>query len=246
MVRQVPAETSPMGPRREVKWLPPKSYWLWRNVGLGGFDSKEMPRRGFRGRWAARNAAYADSMVPTGLRLCEHSALTVFDRTQRGAVRGPGLLLLRHAADVRRGVGGNLLRQHRRPRPRHRGVCVPCMRLQTVAPRGAARRCVPSLNQQHAPGAAHNRLCALVSRARTLNVRFGQARTRGSAAARNASWERVADMGRHADDVVGLVDETDDIKEWSGELGSAALGSAALSSAADRARSDRRRTRTVC
>lgn len=53
-------------------------------------------------------------------------------------------------------------------------------------------------------------------------------------------------MGRHDDDAAGLVDETDDIKEWSGELGSAALGSAALSSAADRARSDRRRTRTVC
>ncbi|MFI7294929.1 NADP-dependent oxidoreductase [Streptomyces sp. NPDC050121] len=71
MVRQVPAETSHMGPRREVKWLPPKSYRLWRTVGLCGFDSKEMPRRGFRGRWAARNAAYADSMVRTGLRLCE-------------------------------------------------------------------------------------------------------------------------------------------------------------------------------
>ncbi|PWG15366.1 hypothetical protein DF268_00710 [Streptomyces sp. V2] len=38
-----------------------------------------MPRRGFRGRWAARNAAYADWMVRTGLLLCEHSALTVFD-----------------------------------------------------------------------------------------------------------------------------------------------------------------------
>ena len=82
MVRQLPAETSHMGPRREVKWLPLKSYRLWRNVGLCGFDSKEMPRRGFRGRWAARNAAHADSMVRTGLRLCEHSALTVFDLPQ--------------------------------------------------------------------------------------------------------------------------------------------------------------------
>lgn len=79
MVRQVPAESSHTGPRREVKWLPPRSYRLWRNVGLCGFDAQEMPRRGFRGRWAARNAAYADSMVRTGLRLCEHSALTVFD-----------------------------------------------------------------------------------------------------------------------------------------------------------------------
>ncbi|GHH29693.1 hypothetical protein GCM10018780_88120 [Streptomyces lanatus] len=79
MVRQVPAETSHTVPRREVKWLPPRSYRLWRNVGLCGYDAQEMPRRGFRGRWAARNAAYADSMVRTGLRLCEHSALTVFD-----------------------------------------------------------------------------------------------------------------------------------------------------------------------
>ncbi|MFM9443068.1 hypothetical protein [Streptomyces acidiscabies] len=32
MVRQVPAETSHMGPRREVKGLPPKPYRLWRNA----------------------------------------------------------------------------------------------------------------------------------------------------------------------------------------------------------------------
>lgn len=78
-VRQVPAEASHTGARREVKWLPPRSYRVWRNVGLCGYDAQEIPRRGFRGRWAARNAAYADSMVRTGLRLCEHSALTVFD-----------------------------------------------------------------------------------------------------------------------------------------------------------------------
>ncbi|MEU2289171.1 hypothetical protein ABZ614_46150 [Streptomyces sp. NPDC013178] len=78
-VRQVPAEASHTGARREVKWLPPRSYRLWRNVGLCGYDAQEMPRRGFRGRWAARNAAYSDSMVRTGLRLCKHSALTVFD-----------------------------------------------------------------------------------------------------------------------------------------------------------------------
>jgi hypothetical protein len=32
--RQVSAEASRTGPRREVKWLPPVSYRLWRNVGL--------------------------------------------------------------------------------------------------------------------------------------------------------------------------------------------------------------------
>ncbi len=78
-VRQVPAEASHTGPRQEVKWLPPASYRQWRNVGLCGFDAGELPRSGFRGRWAARNAAYADSMVRTGLRLCEQSVLTVFE-----------------------------------------------------------------------------------------------------------------------------------------------------------------------
>ncbi|MFJ4560051.1 hypothetical protein ACIP4Q_28820 [Streptomyces massasporeus] len=78
MVRQAPAETSHTGLRQELKWLPPRSYRLWRDVGLCGFDSKELSRRGFRGKWAARNA-YADSMIRTGLRLCEHSALTVFE-----------------------------------------------------------------------------------------------------------------------------------------------------------------------
>jgi hypothetical protein len=65
MVRQVPAETSHMGPRREVEWLPSKSYRLWRNVGLCGFDSKEMPRRGFRGRWAA-TASHRTSVTALG------------------------------------------------------------------------------------------------------------------------------------------------------------------------------------
>lgn len=45
MVRQAPAETSHTGLRQEVKWLPPRSYRLWRNVGLCGFDSKELSRR---------------------------------------------------------------------------------------------------------------------------------------------------------------------------------------------------------
>ncbi len=62
VVRQVPAERSHTGPRREVKWLPPRSYQLWRSVGLYGFNAKEMPRRAFRGRWAARNAAYTTAL----------------------------------------------------------------------------------------------------------------------------------------------------------------------------------------
>ncbi|MFV5996075.1 site-specific integrase [Streptomyces sp. NPDC056231] len=39
--RHVPAETSHTGPRRDVKWPPPASYRVWRNVGLCGFDAAE-------------------------------------------------------------------------------------------------------------------------------------------------------------------------------------------------------------
>lgn len=77
--RQVPAESSHVGPSRDVKWLPPRSYHLWRNVGVCGFASEDQPREEFRGRWAARNAAFADLMVRTGLRLCEQSSLTMFE-----------------------------------------------------------------------------------------------------------------------------------------------------------------------
>ncbi|WP_420036110.1 site-specific integrase [Streptomyces sp. cg28] len=91
MLRQVPAELSHTGPRREVKWLPPVSYRLWRNIGLCGFDAAERPRARFRGRWAARNAAYTDVMVRIGLRLGEQSALTVFEMPEVPAA-GSGIV----------------------------------------------------------------------------------------------------------------------------------------------------------
>ncbi|MEV0888562.1 site-specific integrase [Streptomyces microflavus] len=78
-VRLVPAEASKAGPRREVRWLPPGSYRLWRDVGLRGYGPDGLPTAGFRGRWASRNAAYADTMVRSGLRLGEQSALTLFE-----------------------------------------------------------------------------------------------------------------------------------------------------------------------
>ncbi len=71
-----------------VQWLPPASYRRWRDVGLRGFDAAGLPGTGFRGRWAARNACFADLMVRTGLRLSEQASLTVFE------------------VPVRRGLGG--------------------------------------------------------------------------------------------------------------------------------------------
>jgi len=62
-----------------VEWLPPASYRLWRDVGVRGHLPTGFPDPRFRGRWAARNSAFCDLMVRTGLRLSEQSALTVFD-----------------------------------------------------------------------------------------------------------------------------------------------------------------------
>jgi integrase len=74
-----PATYAHDAPRERVEWLPPASYRLWRDVGVRGFDPAGLPRDGFRGRWAARNAVFCDAMVRTGLRLSEQAALTVLE-----------------------------------------------------------------------------------------------------------------------------------------------------------------------
>ncbi|MGW3021160.1 tyrosine-type recombinase/integrase [Streptomyces longwoodensis] len=74
-----PAEASRQGPRRDVKWLTPRMYRTWRDVGLRGYTPEGLPDKSFRGRFASRNATYADLMIRTGLRLCEQTSLSVFE-----------------------------------------------------------------------------------------------------------------------------------------------------------------------
>ncbi|MEU7823028.1 site-specific integrase [Catellatospora sp. NPDC049133] len=86
---RVPATYSHDGATERVQWLPPVSYRQWRDVGLRGFGADGLPDRRFRGRWAARNALFADLMVRTGLRLSEQASLSVFEvPTDAGGVRG--------------------------------------------------------------------------------------------------------------------------------------------------------------
>jgi integrase len=61
----------------QVEWLPPASYRRWRDTGLRGYGAGGLPSRGFRGRWAARNATFTGLMVRTGMRLSEQASLTV-------------------------------------------------------------------------------------------------------------------------------------------------------------------------
>jgi site-specific recombinase XerD len=85
-VETTPATYTHDAAGERVSWLPPASYRRWRDVGLCGYDAAGLPGTGFRGRWAARNACFADLMVRTGLRLSEQAGLTVFEvPVRRGA-----------------------------------------------------------------------------------------------------------------------------------------------------------------
>lgn len=74
-----PATYSHDAAAERVQWLPAAAYRRWRDVGLRGYDADGLPDRRFRGRWAARNAGFADVMVRTGLRLSEQASLSVFE-----------------------------------------------------------------------------------------------------------------------------------------------------------------------
>lgn len=74
-----PAESSHTGPRRHVEWLTPGMYRQWRDVGVCGFSSADLPDPAFRGRFASRNAAFTDLMIRTGLRLSEQVGLSLYE-----------------------------------------------------------------------------------------------------------------------------------------------------------------------
>jgi site-specific recombinase XerD len=76
---ETPAESSHLGPRNDIRWMPPATYRQWRDVGVRGFTTAGFPDRSFRGRYASRNATYADLMIRTGLRLSEQTSLSLYE-----------------------------------------------------------------------------------------------------------------------------------------------------------------------
>lgn len=83
------AATYSHGARRDrIAWLPSRSYREWRDVGLRGYLPDGLPDPTFRGRWADRNATFADLMVRTGMRLSEQCALTAPEIPQVTGARG--------------------------------------------------------------------------------------------------------------------------------------------------------------
>lgn len=59
----------------DVKWLLPRAYCLWRNVGLGGLLPSGLEDPAWRGRLGGRDCAYADAVYSSGLRRREAGTL---------------------------------------------------------------------------------------------------------------------------------------------------------------------------
>jgi hypothetical protein len=55
----------------DVKWVTPRTYRLWRDIGLLGYDADGQPDPSWRGRNDGRNAAFTDLLFSSGLRLRE-------------------------------------------------------------------------------------------------------------------------------------------------------------------------------
>ncbi|WP_136031802.1 MULTISPECIES: tyrosine-type recombinase/integrase [unclassified Microbacterium] len=74
-----PATRSHGARRDRLDWLPSSSYRRWRDIGLRGYRPDGQRDQEFRGRWATRNATFADMLVRTGLRLAEQASLFTFE-----------------------------------------------------------------------------------------------------------------------------------------------------------------------
>ena len=61
----------------KVKWLTPRAYRRWRDVGLGGYLGDGLPQENWRGRTDGRNVAMSDLMWGSGLRLREAGTLLI-------------------------------------------------------------------------------------------------------------------------------------------------------------------------
>jgi site-specific recombinase XerD len=85
--QQTPAEHPHDARRHRLAWLPPASYRTWRDVGVRGYRPDGLADPSFRGRHAARNQAFCDLMVRTGLRLAEQTSLTRFELPTRDVAR---------------------------------------------------------------------------------------------------------------------------------------------------------------
>lgn len=78
-VVSVPAARAKHARSSNVKWLTPRAYRVWRDVGLRGYTADGRRDVGFRGRNDDRNAAYSDLLFSSGMRRTEGGSLLTIE-----------------------------------------------------------------------------------------------------------------------------------------------------------------------
>ncbi|MFC8829469.1 integrase [Streptomyces sp. NPDC057137] len=75
----VPAGRAEHARTSNVRWLTPRAFRLWVDVGLRGHATDGLVDRNWRGRLSDRNAAYADLLFSSGMRRTEGASLLTFE-----------------------------------------------------------------------------------------------------------------------------------------------------------------------
>lgn len=78
-VIRVPAGKAKDAKQSNVKWLTPRAWRRWVNVGLRGHTADGLPDPAWSGRLEDRNAAFADLLYSSGMRLSEGGSLLTFE-----------------------------------------------------------------------------------------------------------------------------------------------------------------------
>lgn len=79
----------PRGVReQDVKWLDPAGYRRWRDLCLRGLDRDGRPDAAWRGRNSQRDAAFADGLYDSGLRLSEWASVLLSELPDDDPSRG--------------------------------------------------------------------------------------------------------------------------------------------------------------
>lgn len=73
---------------RDIKWLDPAGYRRWRDLGLRGLDLGGREDRNWRGRNGQRDAAFADGLYGSGLRLTEWASMLLLELADDDPARG--------------------------------------------------------------------------------------------------------------------------------------------------------------
>ncbi|ONI49843.1 site-specific tyrosine recombinase XerC [Streptomyces sp. IB2014 011-1] len=84
----VPAARAKHARASNVRWLTPRAFRLWVDVGLRGHTADGRPDSGWVGRLEDRNAAYAGLLLSSGMRLTEAASLLLFEVPRTGLEGG--------------------------------------------------------------------------------------------------------------------------------------------------------------